>query len=170
MSIWPTATPVSPNGKPPGVFAMQYGPGSENAFPGIATTFSDSVPVLFLPLAQARDQSQIFPTFRSAVTYASVIKQVEEIRTPGSVTDVMRRAYAALKNGRPGPVMVEVPRDLVNEETGFDSVAYTPIRPTDFGGRSARRRGRGEAADPGTMPGDPGRSGRACMRKRRMNW
>jgi acetolactate synthase I/II/III large subunit len=118
------------NGKPPGVFAMQYGPGSENAFPGIATTFSDSVPVLFLPLAQARDQSQIFPTFRSAVTYASVIKQVEEIRTPESVADVMRRAYAALKNGRLGPVMVEVPRDLVNEETGLDPVPYTPIRPT----------------------------------------
>ena len=149
------------NGKPPGVFAMQYGPGSENAFPGIATTFSDSVPVLFLPLAQARDQSQIFPTFRSAVTYASVTKQVEEIRTPGSVTDVMRRAYAALKNGRLGPVMVEVPRDLVNEETGFD---YRPLHADPahrFGGRSARRRGRGEAADPGTMPGDPGRSGRA---------
>src|SRR3954464_10267956 len=50
------------NGKPPGVFMMQYGPGSENAFPGIATTFSDSVPVLFLPLAHARDQSQVFPT------------------------------------------------------------------------------------------------------------
>ena len=33
------------NGRPPGVFAMQYGPGAENAFPGIATTFSDSVPV-----------------------------------------------------------------------------------------------------------------------------
>ena len=33
------------NGRPPGVFAMQYGPGAENAFPGIATTYSDSVPV-----------------------------------------------------------------------------------------------------------------------------
>ena len=48
------------NGRPPGVFMMQYGPGSENAFPGIATTFSDSVPVLFLPLAHAREQSQVF--------------------------------------------------------------------------------------------------------------
>lgn len=118
------------NGKPPGVFAMQYGPGSENAFPGIATTFSDSVPVMFLPLAQARDQSQVFPTFRSAVTYGSVTKQAEEIRTPESVVAVMRRAYAALKNGRRGPVMVEVPRDLVHEETGFDAIDYTPIRPT----------------------------------------
>jgi thiamine pyrophosphate-dependent acetolactate synthase large subunit-like protein len=118
------------NGKPPAVFAMQYGPGAENAFPGIATTFSDSVPVLFLPLAQAVDQSQIFPTFRSSITYASVVKQTEEIRTPSSTTDVMRRAYNALKNGRLGPVMVEVPRDLVNQETGFDSPDYTPIRPT----------------------------------------
>ena len=118
------------NGKPPGVFAMQYGPGAENAFPGIATTFSDSVPVMFLPLAQARDQSQVFPTFRSAVTYASVTKQVEEIRTPESVVAVMRRAYAALVNGRRGPVMVEVPRDLVNVETGFDAIDYVPVRPT----------------------------------------
>ena len=118
------------NGKPPGVFAMQYGPGSENAFPGIATAYSDSVPILFLPLAQAVDQSQIFPTFRSAVTYASILKNVEEIRTPGSVTDIMRRAYSALMYGRKGPVMVECPRDIVDKETGFDSPDYTPIRPS----------------------------------------
>jgi thiamine pyrophosphate-dependent acetolactate synthase large subunit-like protein len=118
------------NGKPPGVFAMQYGPGSENAFPGIATTFSDSVPVLFLPLAQARDQSQIFPIFASHRTYASVTKQVEEIRMPASTPDVMRRAFAALKNGRPGPVMVELPRDLVDLDVGTDVLDYRPVRPT----------------------------------------
>ena len=72
------------NGRPPGVFAMQYGPGSENAFPGIATTYSDSVPVLFLPLAQSRDQSQVYPIFMANRTYASVTKQVEEIRMPES--------------------------------------------------------------------------------------
>jgi acetolactate synthase-1/2/3 large subunit len=118
------------NGKPPGVFAMQYGPGAENAFAGIASAFSDSSPVLFLPLAQARDQSQIFPTFRSNVTYASVTKQVEEIRMPGSVPAVMRRAFNALKNGRMGPAMVEVPRDLVEMDIGTDVLNYTPIKPT----------------------------------------
>jgi thiamine pyrophosphate-dependent acetolactate synthase large subunit-like protein len=118
------------NGKPPGVFAMQYGPGSENAFPGIATTFSDSVPVLFLPLAQARDQSQIFPTFVSHRTYASVTKQVEEIRMPDSTQAVMRRAFNALKNGRPGPVMVEVPRDVVDLDIGTDTLDYQPFRRT----------------------------------------
>ena len=60
------------NGRPAGVFAMQYGPGAENAFAGVASAFSDSSPVLFLPLSQSRDQSQVFPTFRSQVTYASV--------------------------------------------------------------------------------------------------
>ncbi|MDB4971639.1 MAG: thiamine pyrophosphate-requiring protein, partial [Myxococcales bacterium] len=110
--------------------AMQYGPGSENAYPGIATTFSDSVPVLFLPLAQARDQSQIFPTFRSNVSYASVTKQIEEIRLPESTPAVMRRAFSALKNGRLGPVMVEVPRDLVDLDIGTDALHYTPVRPT----------------------------------------
>jgi acetolactate synthase-1/2/3 large subunit len=118
------------NGRPPGVFAMQYGPGSENAFPGIATTYSDSVPVLFLPLAQSRDQSQVFPTFMSNRTYASVTKQVEEIRTPESIPAVMRRAFNALKNGRPGPVMVEVPRDVVGLDIGTDTLDYTPVRPT----------------------------------------
>src|SRR5262249_23563798 len=38
------------NGRRIGVFAMQYGPGAENAFPGVATAYSDSVPVLVLPL------------------------------------------------------------------------------------------------------------------------
>src|ERR1700731_3108804 len=118
------------NGRPPGVFAMQYGPGSENAFPGIATTYSDSVPVLFLPLAQSRDQSQVFPTFMSNRTYASVTKQVEEIRMPESTSAVMRRAFNALKNGRAGPVMVEVPRDIVGLDIGTDILDYTAVRPT----------------------------------------
>jgi acetolactate synthase-1/2/3 large subunit len=116
------------NGRPAAVFAMQYGPGSENAFPGIATAYSDSAPILFLPLAQARDQSQIYPTFMSHRTYASVTKQVEEIRMPGSTPDVMRRAYNALKNGRGGPVMVEVPRDVVDLDIGTDTLDYKPMR------------------------------------------
>jgi len=118
------------NGKPPGVFMMQYGPGSENAFPGIATTFSDSVPVLFLPLAHARDQSQIFPTFSSNRTYASVTKQAEEIIVPHATTSAMRRAFNALRNGRPGPVMVEVPRDIVDLDAGEDAASYRPVPPT----------------------------------------
>ncbi|MDX6501808.1 MAG: acetolactate synthase large subunit [Blastocatellia bacterium] len=121
------------NGKPPSVFMMQYGPGSENAFPGIATAFSDSVPLLLLPLAHSRDQSQVFPTFRSSRTYASITKQAEEIVVPQATTAAMRRAFNALKNGRPGPVMVEIPRDIVDLDAGDEVNSYRPITPSISG-------------------------------------
>ena len=118
------------NGRPPGVFAMQYGPGAENAFPGVATTFSDSVPVLFLPLGQARETAQVYPTFSSARTYASVTKQVETLVVPEQTPAAMRRAFSALHNGRPGPVMVELPRDLLDLDIGSDVLDYVKLRPT----------------------------------------
>src|SRR4249920_836513 len=49
------------NGKPAGVFAMQYGPGAENAFAGIATAYSDAVPLLLLPLGHSLDRDRVFP-------------------------------------------------------------------------------------------------------------
>jgi acetolactate synthase-1/2/3 large subunit len=118
------------NGRPPGVFAMQYGPGAENAFPGIATTFSDSVPVLFLPLGHAREQAQVFPMFHSSRTYASVTKQAEHILVPEQVPAAMRRAFSQLKNGRPGPVMVELPRDVLELDICSDTLEHKPVRPT----------------------------------------
>jgi acetolactate synthase I/II/III large subunit len=116
------------NGSPPGVFAMQYGPGAENAFPGIATTFSDSVPVLFLPLGHTREQAQVFPMFHSSRTYASVTKQVEHVLVPEQVPAAMRRAFSQLKNGRPGPVMLELPRDLLGLDIGTETLDYRPLR------------------------------------------
>jgi acetolactate synthase I/II/III large subunit len=118
------------NGRPPGVFAMQYGPGAENAFPGIATTFSDSVPVLFLPLGHAREQAQVFPMFHASRTYASVTKQAEHIIVPEQVPAAMRRAFSQLKNGRPGPVMVELPRDLLELDIGSETLDHKPVQPT----------------------------------------
>ena len=49
------------NGNPPGVFAMQYGPGAENAFAGIASAYSDSTPLLLLPLGHPRETAQHVP-------------------------------------------------------------------------------------------------------------
>lgn len=83
------------NGRPPGVFAMQYGPGAENAFAGIATTFSDSVPVLLLPLGHAREQAQVFPMFQASRSYASVTKQAN---TSSSRSRCLRRCGAPSAN------------------------------------------------------------------------
>jgi acetolactate synthase I/II/III large subunit len=122
------------NGKPLGVFAMQYGPGAENAFPGVATAYSDSTPVLVLPLGHPRDRAQVFPLFSSARSYASVTKSVETLNLAGEVSEVMRRAFSLLKMGRPGPVMVEIPADVALEEVPESALQYTAVRATQPAG------------------------------------
>src|SRR5207249_3453990 len=119
------------NGRRIGVFAMQYGPGAENAFPGVATAYSDSVPMLILPLGHQRDRAQVFPLFSSARTYASVTKWVETLNQPDQVSEVMRRAFNLLKMGRPGPVMVEIPADVALADVDEAIVqAYKVVKPT----------------------------------------
>src|SRR6266536_5544466 len=109
---------------------MQYGPGAENAFPGVATAFSDSMPIRLLPLGHQRDRAQVFPLFSSARTYASVTKSVETLNQPEQVSEVMRRAFNLLKNGRPGPVMVEIPADVATAESGDVALSYRPVGTT----------------------------------------
>ena len=118
------------NGRHIGVFAMQYGPGAENAFPGVATAFSDSTPILLLPLGHQRDRAQVFPLFSSARTYASVTKSVETLNQPEQVSEVMRRAFNLLKNGRPGPVMVEIPADVAVADVSEAALTYRPVSAT----------------------------------------
>ncbi|MDE2939016.1 MAG: thiamine pyrophosphate-requiring protein [Chloroflexota bacterium] len=104
------------DGEVPGVFAMQYGPGAENAYPGVATAYSDSTPILLLPLGEPRERQGISPHFNSVPNYAGVTKYVEQINAPSRTTQIMRRAFASLHQGRVGPVMVEIPSDIALEE------------------------------------------------------
>ncbi len=118
------------NGRKLGVFAMQYGPGAENAFSGVATAFSDSTPMLVLPLGHPRDRAQVFPLFSSAKAYASVTKSVETLNQPDQVGEVMRRAFNLLRMGRPGPVMVEIPADVAGADVPEAALHYTPVKAT----------------------------------------
>src|SRR5262245_31072341 len=118
------------NGRRIGVFAMRYGPRAENAFAGVATAYSDSVPILVLPLGHRRDRAQASPLYSSARTYESVTKHVETLNLPEQVGDVMRRAFTLLKMGRPGPVMVEVPADVAVAEVGGAGLQYRPVAAT----------------------------------------
>jgi acetolactate synthase I/II/III large subunit len=122
------------NGKKLAAFCMQYGPGAENAFPGVATAYSDSTPMLLLPLGHQRDRAQVFPLFSSARTFASVTKSVETITVGSHVADVLRRAISTMRMGRPGPAMVEIPADVVNEEVPDAMIdAYRPVKVTAAG-------------------------------------
>ena len=117
------------SGNPPGVFAMQYGPGAENAYPGVATAYADASPVLFLPLGHPLNKDRVFPHFNSVESFSSITKYVEQINQPETVCDTMRRAFYNLKTGRPGPVMVEIPSDIATHEVDNNIVdSYIPAQ------------------------------------------
>jgi len=113
------------NGQKPAVFAMQYGPGAENAYAGVATAFSDSTPMLLLPLGHPTDRQGVFPLFSSMTNYPGVTKQIEQINSADQTSAVMRRAFSALYQGRPGPVMVEIPADVALAEVGEESFFWS---------------------------------------------
>jgi thiamine pyrophosphate-dependent acetolactate synthase large subunit-like protein len=117
------------SGKPCGAFAMQYGPGAENAFAGVSTAFSDAVPMLLLPLGHPLERDRVFPNFSSIRTYESVTKFAEQINHPKRVGDTLRRAFAQMRSGRPGPALVEIPVDVGNAEVDPAVVQhYRPVK------------------------------------------
>ena len=117
------------NGSPAGAFAMQYGPGAENAFAGVSTAFSDAVPMLLLPLGHPLERDRVFPNFSSLRTYESVTKFAEQVNHPKRVADTLRRAFAQMRSGRPGPALVEIPVDVGNAEVDPAVVEnYRPVK------------------------------------------
>src|SRR5919201_467708 len=62
-----------------GVFAMQHGPGSENAFGGVAQAYADSVPIVVLPAGFPRRLTNVPPNFNSFLNFRHVTKWVEQV-------------------------------------------------------------------------------------------
>jgi len=104
------------SGQKIGVFTMQHGPGSENAFGGVAQAYGDSVPIVVLPGGYSRRITNIPPNFNSFINYRHVTKWIEQVILPDAVPDALRRAFTQVKNGRPRPVLVEIPTDVFQEE------------------------------------------------------
>jgi acetolactate synthase-1/2/3 large subunit len=104
------------NGRRIGVFLMQAGPGAENAFGGVAQAFADSVPILLLPAGANRDRLGVPPTFSPTRSYEAITKWSAQINLADRVSELMRRAFTKLRSGRPGPVLLEIPQDVADEE------------------------------------------------------
>jgi len=115
------------NGENIGVFAMQNGPGAENAFPGAAQAFSDNVPVLFLPGGPPADESWGTPYFNSVESYTPVTKWAAQIGIPEQLQDRMRRAFYQLRTGKPGPVLLETPYNIFSENLDGE-LKYIPVK------------------------------------------
>jgi thiamine pyrophosphate-dependent acetolactate synthase large subunit-like protein len=114
-----------------GVVLLQFGPGAENAFGAIAQAYSEGIPILVLPASYPR-HLQHHPNFSAFRNYQHVTKSVEQVTTPAMVQDAMRRAFTQLRTGRPGPVMVELPLDILLA-TSDEQRPYTPPRRTRVG-------------------------------------
>ena len=115
------------NGKRIGVFCMQHGPGSENAFPGAAQAFSDNVPVLLIPGGEETQRAYISPGFSAMENYGPVTKWLAQINHVERIPELMRRAFYNLRSGKPGPVLLEVPRNIWTEEYP-DELDYKPVK------------------------------------------
>ena len=120
------------SGKNIGCFAMQHGPGAENAYGGVAQAFGEGVPILVLPMGYARRIAHIRPNFNSTEAMAQVAKTTEPVTSADEISNIMRRAFTRLRNGRGGPVVVEVPTDVMNEELSGE-LDYTPVLSTRYG-------------------------------------
>lgn len=109
-----------------GVVITQSGPGAENSMGGLAQAFGDNIPILYLPAGPGLAGRAVRPNFSPARTYKSVSKSSEVIYTPNSAGAVMRRAFHAMRNGRPGPAIVELPFDVGTQEVEESALKYQP--------------------------------------------
>ena len=119
------------NGKKTGLFSMQAGPGAENAFAGVATAYADSVPIFLIPASNPRNRHGVHPTFVPSDTYSSITKWAGKVAVIEAIPEMLRRAFSQLRMGKPGPVMLEVPSDILREEIpeGMNiSYSVVPIR------------------------------------------
>jgi acetolactate synthase-1/2/3 large subunit len=116
------------SGKRIGVFTMQLGPGAENAFGGVAQAFADSVPVLLLPGGHERSRLGVRPGFDSIDHYRGITKWTGHINMVERIPELFGRAFSQLKHGRRGPVLLEIPQDVAEEQFPGDSFDYTPVK------------------------------------------
>ena len=109
-----------------GVVATQNAAGAENAMGGIAQAFGDNVPVLVLPGGYALAERQVRPNFSAVENYRGIVKSVESLDAPEQIAPAMRRAFHALRNGRGGPVVVELTADVCAREVPEAAQRYDP--------------------------------------------
>ncbi|MBI3326618.1 MAG: hypothetical protein HYZ81_07945 [Nitrospinae bacterium] len=113
-----------------GVAMSGTGPGATNTLTGIAGAYADNIPVLLLMgqhplrnLGKEYQQEVSASIFESLVKWKGTFTRVDDI--PG----MLRRAFTALRSGSPGPVVLEMPGDVLSAEGADAALQYAPIGP-----------------------------------------
>lgn len=108
-----------------GVVAMQSQAGAENSVGGLAQANADNSPILVLPGGNPLSMAFVRPNFVASRTWVDVVKKAEFITNADQTGIVMRRAFHALRTGRAGPVVVEMPADVCMAEISERAMAYS---------------------------------------------
>jgi acetolactate synthase-1/2/3 large subunit len=114
----------------PGICFVTRGPGATNASAGIHIARQDSIPmILFIgQIARKARDREAFQEVDYRAFYGSVAKWVTEIDDPARIPELVTRAFAIATSGRPGPVVIALPEDVLTEEVEAPAAqAWTPV-------------------------------------------
>jgi acetolactate synthase I/II/III large subunit len=114
----------------PGVCFVTRGPGATNASHGIHIAKQDSTPLVLFVGQVARDmrEREAFQELDYRAVFGSMTKWATEIDDPARVPEIVSRAFYTAANGRPGPVVVALPEDMLVERIAVgDAPPFAPI-------------------------------------------
>ena len=114
----------------PGVCFVTRGPGATNAAHGIHIARQDSSPLVMFVGQVARDtrEREAFQELDYRAVFGSMTKWATEIDDPARVPEIVSRAFYTAANGRPGPVVVAIPEDMLVERVAVDDAPpFAPI-------------------------------------------
>lgn len=127
----------------PGICFVTRGPGASNASGGIHTAFQDSSPVILLVGQIGREvrEREAFQEVDYRFFFAPMAKGVIEITDAARVPEQLSHAFHLCHSGRPGPVVVVLPEDMLTEETAVAlAPPYRRVRPAPSPADLARLR------------------------------
>jgi acetolactate synthase-1/2/3 large subunit len=114
----------------PGICFVTRGPGATNASPGIHIARQDSTPLIVFVGQVARDMRdrEAFQELDYRAVFGTMAKWVTEIDDPARIPELVSRAFYSAANGRPGPVVIALPEDMLTERAVVaDAPGFEPV-------------------------------------------
>ena len=116
----------------PGVVLVTSGPGATNAITGIATAYMDSIPIVVISgqVPNAQIGTDAFQETDMVGISRPVVKHSFLVKTAAEIPDVVKKAFYIAASGRPGPVVIDVPKDTTdpNETYAYEYPAEVSLR------------------------------------------
>lgn len=99
-----------------GVVLVTSGPGATNAITGIATAHMDSIPMVVISgqVASTAVGTDAFQETDMIGISRPIVKHSFIVKHPSEIPEIIRKAFYIAESGRPGPVVVDIPKDMTN--------------------------------------------------------